>query len=100
MPVFGPTNDHQEIRSWAAVQGAVPMQVATKVFDGEPTKLGFFFANGVQIDPEFKPVTWETFFALFDLMNLAFVYDEAKPDSYELLQSNAKLQAGLAVGPS
>lgn len=100
MPIFGPTNDHEEIRRWAAVNGAIPVEVATKLFDGEPTKLGFIFAQGAKSEPEFKPISWEAFFALFDLMELAFVYDDARPDSYELLQSDAKLQSGFAVGPS
>ena len=98
MPMASPTNSHEVIRSWAATNGAVPVEVATKVFDGEPTKLGFIFARGSMRAPEFTPISWDAFFSLFDLLGLAFVYDEARPDLYELLQSDARHQAGFAVG--
>ncbi len=69
-------------------------------FDGEPTKLAFLFTRGPKSAPEFKPISWEGFFALFDLMKLSFVYDDTHPDSYELLQSDSKHQSGFAVGQS
>lgn len=101
MPMFGPTTDHEEIRRWAAVYGAVPVEVGTAQFDSEPTKLGFIFPKGGGVDePEFKPITWEAFFALFDLMQLSLVYDDDRPGTYELLQADAREQSGFAVGSS
>ncbi len=100
MAVFGPTTNHAEIRSWAAVNGAVPMEIATTVFDGQPTKIGFRFTKTKTVEPEFKPISWEGFFALFDVLELAFVYDDDRPGSYELLQSDSASQSGFAVGSS
>ncbi len=100
MPIFGPTTDHKEIRRWAALNNAVPVRISTLVFDGEPAKVGFRFLNGSRGEPEFTPITWESFFALFDVLELSFVYDEASPASYELLQSDQKLATGFSAGAS
>jgi len=100
MPMFGPTNDHDKIRQWAAVYGAVPVEIATLLHDGEPTKVGFLFTRGEKSAPELKPISWEHFFALFDLLALAFVYDDAQPDQYELLQTEGKVRSTFSAGPS
>ncbi len=100
MAMSGPTTDHKEIRVWAAVYGAVPVEVSSTLFDSAPTKLGFIFAKGSKSAPELKPIGWDHFFALFDLLELSFVYDDAKPGSYELLQLDGREQVGFAVGPS
>lgn len=100
MPMFGPTSDHDEIRRWAVVHGAVPVEIATLLHDGVPTKIGFIFMKGAKSPPELKPISWEGFFALFDLLQLSFVYDEARPDSYELLQTETKMPWGFSAGPS
>ncbi len=53
MAMFGPTTDHQEIRRWAAMNRAIPVQVSTIIFDGEPVKVGFRLMNGTKGGPEF-----------------------------------------------
>ncbi len=100
MPMFGPTVDHGEIRRWAAVNGAMPVEVTLLVHDGEPSKIGFVFPGGGKRQPEFKLISWEGFFALFDVMELSFVYDDARPAAYELLQMEAKAPLGFSLGQS
>jgi len=48
MPMLGPTNDHEEIRRWAAIHGATPVEIALLKHDGEPTKIAFMFLTGTQ----------------------------------------------------
>ena len=100
MPMFGPTVDRAEIRQWAVVNGALPVEVTMLAHDGAPSKIGFVFPGGGTRQPEFKPISWENFFALFDLMGLSSVYDEARPAAYELLQIEAKAPTGFSVGQS
>ncbi len=100
MPMRGPTSDHEEVRRWAAVNGAVPVEVKSNLFDSEPTKLGFIFPSGKPSEPEFKPISWEGFFALFDVLRLSLIYDDGPAGSYELLRSDAGQQSGFAVGMS
>lgn len=96
-----PTNEHGRIRQWAAVHGAVPVQVASLLFDGEPAKLAFVFPKVHRVnEPEFKPISWEQFFALFDAMALSVVFDESKPGTYEILQGDGREQTGFAMGQS
>ena len=101
METSNPTTDQQKIRAWAAVHGAIPVEVSSTLFDSEPTKLGFVFLKGGSAkQPEFKPIEWDHFFALFDLMQLSVVLDPASPGSYEILQMDGREQIGFAVGPS
>ena len=84
----GPTTDHEEIRRWAEAHNAVPAEVFPHLFDGEPAVLRFLFG----VDPigttELRPISWENFFAHFDLLGLALVYDDQP--TYELLQIEDK----------
>ncbi len=96
-----PTNEHGRIRQWAAVYGAVPVQVSSLLFDGEPAKLAFVFPQRNRVsEPEFTPISWEQFFAMFDAMELSVVFDESKPGTYEILQADGREQSGFAVGQS
>ena len=94
MEQAGPTTDHDVIRRWAAVNGAIPVEIGTILHDGEPIQIGFVLTKGRKPEPEFKPISWEGFFALFDLMHLSFVH---KDNSYELLQTGAPVPIGYAV---
>ena len=94
MPLFGPTTNHLEIRSWADENHATPAAVKPFLFDGEPSVLRFIFGNAELETPEFRPITWEDFFAHFDVMGLSLVYD-TEPDKdtncrYEFLQQEGK----------
>ena len=79
----GPTTDHAEIRRWADRQRAAPMEIQQHVFDSEPSRLHFVFGK-TTVDPrELKAISWEQFFAVFDLLGLALVYDDTQ---FEFLQ--------------
>lgn len=91
MGMLGPTTNHDEIRRWAAATNAAPAEVLPYFFDSEPAILRFVFgpvpvAEG---QPAWRAISWESFFAQFDLMGLALVYDGARPD-YELLQRESE----------
>ena len=83
----GPTTNHDEILRWADSRGAVPAEIHPLKFDGEPAVLSFLFGDlGAQAG-ELAVISWEQFFALFDLMGLSLVYDDVE---YELLQIESK----------
>jgi hypothetical protein len=87
MPVrqmIGPTSDHEEIRLWATMTKARPAEVSPRVFDGQPAVLRFLFDKAPKDETDMHPISWESFFAMFDLMGLALVYD--RNGSYELLK--------------
>ena len=74
-----PTRDHDEIRQWADRFGAVPAEIKPRKFDGQPSILYFLFGEAGQGTPELQPISWESFFAQFDLLRLAFAYDAETP---------------------
>ena len=80
----GPTCDHDEIFLWAQRHSAVPAEVVPRKFDGEPSLLYFLFGRERAGTPEIRPISWEDFFARFDLMELLIVYDDSP--YFELLQ--------------
>jgi len=69
------TVDHKEIKRWAQVHGAVPAQCLWMHHDGEPPMLEFIFPEHRRYDATLKPIPWEDFFASFDLMELALMYE-------------------------
>lgn len=71
-----PTTDHDEIRRWAAFHRATPAEVIPRVFDGKPAILGFLFVNASQPATELRPMSWNSFFSAFDLLELCFPYDD------------------------
>ncbi len=84
--MMGPTSDHAEIRRWAQKQHATPAEVRPFVFDSMPSIMRFLFkADGTAGTSELQPITWESFFARFDLLHLVLVYDSDKPD-FTILQ--------------
>jgi hypothetical protein len=94
MAVIGPTTDHEEIVRWAKSQKATPCQTSVYKFDGEPAVLRFLFGDVLQAEPELKPLSWDEFFALFDVMGLTFVYENDHRNTptgqYQLLQIEEK----------
>lgn len=74
-----PTRDHGEIRRWAEKFGDVPAEIMPRKFDGQPAILYFLFGEAGQGTPELQPISWDSFFAQFDLLKLAFAYDEETP---------------------
>ncbi len=84
----GPTSNHEEIKRWAHARGATPAEVHPCKFDSEPAILRFLFGDPSTQTENLTVITWDQFFALFDLMGLSFVYDGES--AYELLQIEAK----------
>ena len=70
----GPIRDHEVIRQWAARHSAVPAEIKPRKFDGEPAILWFLFDS--RGSEEIVAITWENFFALFDLLGLHMMVDE------------------------
>ena len=77
MPV---TNDHDIIQHWAKRFGAVPAERKVFTFDSEPALLHFLFGAAKAGTPELRPITWEDFFARFDLLGLSVALDNESPD--------------------
>ncbi len=71
-----PTRDHDEIRRWAEAHDGVPAEVIPFVFDHQPSVLHFLFGSAKAGTPELRPITWEDFFARFDLLDLTVCFDE------------------------
>lgn len=60
------------------------MEIQQHVFDSEPARLHFVFGKTAVSPKELKSISWEQFFAVFDLLGLALVYDESP--RFEFLQ--------------
>lgn len=71
-----PTREHWRIQKWAHDQGAVPAQLHRRVFDGEPAILTFVFGVPPGCVPEILEISWEMFFAQFDLLELSMAFDD------------------------
>ena len=89
MPVFAfrtqvnallPTCDHDEIRRWADSNDAVPAEIRPRVFDGTPALLYFLFGDAKAGTDDIKPITWEDFFARFDLLELSMAFVDDAPN--------------------
>jgi hypothetical protein len=80
-----PTRDHAAIREWAKRYNAVPAEIKPLEFDGEPSILYFLIGNARSGTPEIRPISWEDFFARFDLLNLAMAWHDHEP-IFELLK--------------
>ncbi len=78
------TKDHDEIFAWAMEHDAVPAEVRRPTFDHQPTALRFLSGEAKSGTPELCPISWEDFFARFDLMRLAVVFDHEMGD-YEFV---------------
>ena len=71
-----PTRDHDVIRHWAEANDATPAEIIPLKFDSEPTILYFLFGEARAGTPELRPITWEDFFAKFDLLGLSIAFDQ------------------------
>jgi hypothetical protein len=79
-----PITDHDEIRRWATVTQAIPVEVNPRKFDGQPAILRFVFGEVPKGQHEMREISWDSFFAQFDLLGLALVFNEDR--QYELVQ--------------
>jgi hypothetical protein len=82
-----PTQDHMKIQQWANKHDAAPAEIKPLVFDGQPSILYFLFGKARTGTPEISPITWEDFFARFDLLQLSMVWHDDGP-IFELLLPN------------
>ena len=71
-----PTRDHRQIRQWADRHNARPVEIKRLKFDGEPAILSFVVGNPDAARPDIYPISWESFFAQFDLLKLSLAFDE------------------------
>ena len=78
--IVGPTSDQAQIRAWAEKHHATPAEVRPFVFDSMSSAMRFLFgAAGESSTPELRPISWESFFARFELQHLVMVYDDDEP---------------------
>ena len=74
----GPTRDPTEIRQWAERHNGSPAEIIPHVFDSEPAILTFVFGRAsLKGTDEIRPISWDTFFAQFTLLDLVLVYDDS-----------------------
>lgn len=71
-----PTQDHKTIRHWALTRDAAPAEIFPLKFDGQPAVLTFLMGDARRGTPEIHPISWESFFAQFDLLDLSFTFDD------------------------
>lgn len=83
-----PTQDHADIRRWAAKHNAKPAEISPFTFDSEPAVLRFFFGDLPANQPEIREISWENFFAQFDLMGLSLAH--SGDSQYELVYVEKK----------
>lgn len=69
-----PTRDHDVVRRWATTHNALPAEITPFLFDSEPAILTFLLGNR-EGTPEIHLISWESFFAQFDLLGLSFAFD-------------------------
>ena len=77
MAIKGPTTDHAEIRAWAEAQGIVPANVEPNPIDAEPVSMSLLHKITAAETAFVKEMTWEDFFARFDVLKLTLVYDDS-----------------------
>ncbi len=76
-----PTRDHNLIREWAKRFDAFPAQVRRLKHNGEPAVLTFTFGEPEEnAKPHIQSISWEMFFAEFDLMKLSMAWDDHTHD--------------------
>ena len=82
-----PTSDHARILDWAQRHQAIPAEVRTRVFDSQPSVLRCLFNDLRSGTPDLRPISWEDFFARFDLLKLSVLLDEAPAFEFVEIES-------------
>ena len=104
MAMHEPTTDHADIRFWAATHNAQPAEIRPLVFDGQATVLRFLFDDVPTDQAEIRPLSWDAFFALFDAMGLALVYEVDESgrtgQDHEFQQADTKFSYHLPLYPA
>ena len=81
--MYASTSDHAAIKAWALKNKAVPAEITPRKFDDDAAILHFIFGRAKDGSPEIVPITWETFFAQFDILNLTMIFDDSP--TFEIL---------------
>jgi hypothetical protein len=90
MAIAGPTTDHAEIRVWAERHKAVPAEILPQHLNHEPMVLRMMLPQMAADHSDVRVLTWDEFFAKFDLLGLTFVYDDDRGGYNEFLQIDAR----------
>ena len=90
MSMMGPTHDHGEIRAWASRHEVLPTELVPLHINGEPLRLQLTLASEIVGRPDLRVISWDDFFARFDLLGLTVVYDDNVDGYNELLQRQEK----------
>ena len=78
------TQDHEEIKAWAARRGALPAEVASTETAGEVGILRIMFPKAPgHNDSALKEIEWDDFFGKFDAAGLSLVYQEVTKEGAE-----------------
>ena len=83
------------IRHWASRHDVIPAEIRPRKFDGEPAVLTFLVGEPDMNQPEIYPISWESFFAQFDLMGLSVAFDE-KTARFDIVRVEKGSEARLA----
>lgn len=70
------TCDHASVFFWAERHEAVPAEVLTDKPDVTEPTLSFLFRRNPHITDSVRPISWNEFFAVFDLFDLSFACEE------------------------
>lgn len=86
-----PTVDHAQILDWAKRHRAIPAEARVRVFDGQPAVLRFLF-NGLHSGTsDLQPISWDDFFARFDLLKMSVLLDEEPSFEFVIQKVNDPL---------
>jgi len=85
-----PTRDHTKIRFWAAQHNGVPAEITGMKFDGVPNILHFLFGDERAGSLKIQPISWEDFFAHFDVLGLSVALD-ANSSQFQIVQVKGKV---------
>lgn len=90
-----PTKDHDIIQMWAERYNAVPAERLPTRVDSEPAILTFLVGKD-SAEPQVVAISWETFFAKFDLLDLSFAYDDDGSSQFGLVRVEKSTDSEIA----
>ena len=94
------TTSRNEIFTWAMAHSLLPVEILPGQHDHEPPQLAF--ATAAEIRGDLRPLAWDQFFALFNVQDLALVYDagegnEPSTSFYEIVHNRPKSTAAHPI---
>ena len=79
------TSDHTDIFFWADYHQAIPAEILSEGSTGREPVLSFLFHRPSVCAERVRPISWEEFFAVFDLYEFSFIYEEQPTSSTRFL---------------